>query len=222
MRHIISIAMALFLYAGLEAQVVDIDGNIYKTVKIGTQTWMAGNLTTTKYNDGYPIPNVRDDREWYTNPPGAYCYYDNNKVVFGDTQGYGALYNWSTVNPDSNGGKNVCPKGWHVPTDAEWTVLITYLGDPATAGGKLKEAGTGHWISPNAFATNETGFTAIPGGLRLYNGKFLNVGRSGHWWAAPDPRSGKANDYSMDSNGGRITPNPVTPDNGESIRCIKD
>jgi uncharacterized protein (TIGR02145 family) len=110
---------------GLQAQVTDIDGNVYKTIKVGTQTWIKENLKTTKYSDGTAIPNVKDNAVWTQLYTGAYCWYNNdaatNKVV------YGALYNWYAVSATSNGGKNVCPTGWHVPSDAEWTALENYL-----------------------------------------------------------------------------------------------
>ena len=130
----------------------DIDGNDYKTVTIGTQVWMVENLKTTKYNDGTAIPNITDNTSWAALTTGAYCDNINTPSI---STTYGRLYNWYAVDNNagtkvaSNGGKNVCPTGWHVPSDAEWTTLTTYLGGESVAGGKLKETGTTHWQSPN-------------------------------------------------------------------------
>ena len=130
------------LLAQLGVVVQDIDGNNYLTVTIGTQIWMAENLRTTKYNDGTAIPLVTDNTTWANLTTPAYCWYNNDAKTNGST--YGALYNWYSVNT-----KKLCPTGWHVPNDTEWTTLTTYLGGTAVAGGKLKETGTAHWYSPN-------------------------------------------------------------------------
>jgi uncharacterized protein (TIGR02145 family) len=140
----------------------DQDGNEYKTIVIGTQTWMAENLRTTKYRDGTAIPNITDKTAWEALTTGAYCNY-NNTTSADTIATYGRLYNWYAAT-DS---RNIAPAGWHVPTDAEWETLIYYLGGFRVAGGKMKETGTTHWISPNTGATNESGFTALPSGLRL-------------------------------------------------------
>jgi len=138
----------------LEAQVAalqgvkDVDNNRYDVVTIGTQTWMAENLKTTRYNDGTVIPLITGNTAWATastNGAPGYCWYSNlssNLIL------YGALYNWYSINSSSNGNKNVCPTGWHVPTDSEWTTLSTFLGGTLVAGGKMKGAGLAHWISP--------------------------------------------------------------------------
>ncbi|MBI5010148.1 MAG: fibrobacter succinogenes major paralogous domain-containing protein, partial [Bacteroidia bacterium] len=139
------------------AQVSDIDGNVYQTVTIGTQVWMKENLKTTKLNDGIALPNVIDNAAWAALTTTGYCWYNNDATTYKST--YGALYNWYAVNT----GK-LCPIGWHVPSDDEWTLLTTFRGGYSVAGGKLKETGTLHWTSPNTGATNETGFTALPGG----------------------------------------------------------
>lgn len=150
--------------------VADIDGNIYNTIAIGSQIWMKENLRTTKYNDGTSIPLVTNSTEWASITLG-YCWYNNDPANYKST--YGALYNFLAVCSIYNGGKNICPTGWHVPSYDEWVTLALYL-DPnaiqfyntisSVAGGKLKESGTDHWQSPNFGATNETGFTALPGG----------------------------------------------------------
>jgi len=156
--------------------VTDPDGTVYHTVTIGMQVWMVENLMTTKLNDNTSIPLVTDATAWGDLETPGYCFPgndENNKAT------YGMLYNWYAVNT----GK-LCPTGWYVPTDADWTTLTTYLGGESVAGGKLKEAGTIHWQTPNAEATNETGFTALPGGDRWYNGTFGSIGTGGYWWSS--------------------------------------
>jgi uncharacterized protein (TIGR02145 family) len=158
----------------------DIEGNIYKTIKIGTQTWMAENLKTTRYNDNTPLKKVSDAIAWES-APGAYCWYNNDSSAYWNT--YGALYNWNAVST----GK-LCPAGWHVPTADDWRLLSTYLGGWEIAGGKLKEAGTSHWVSSSAGATNESGFTALPGGMRPvnwdYDASYEGIGKMGVWWSS--------------------------------------
>ena len=155
---------------GLKAQTLkDIEGNVYPAVIIGTQVWMAENLKTTKYNDGMAIPLVSDNNAWEALKTPGYCWYNNDAAA--NKNRFGALYNWYTVNT-----KKLCPAGWHVPNDKEWTTLRTYLGGEEIAGGKLKETGTTHWTSPNTDATNQTGFTALPGGGRRSNGEFFGLG----------------------------------------------
>lgn len=158
--------------------ITDIDGNIYKVVQIGDQVWMAENLKTTKYNNGTVIPLITDNTLWENATSGAYCYYNNDDAAYKD---YEALYNWHTVETDK-----LCPTGWHVPTNSDWGILSRYLGGKAIAGGKLKETGTSHWLAPNKGATNETGFTALPGGHRSSNGSFYNVGIQGMWWSSSE------------------------------------
>ena len=157
--------------------VTDIDGNVYKTITIGTQTWMADNLKTTKYRNGDPIPNVTGTSNWATLATGAYCWYNDDTTYKAN---FGALYNWFAV----AGSRNIAPSGWHVPTDADWTTLITYLGGVTVAGDKMRETGTLHWLSPNTYATNSSGFTALPGGMRGYDGIFEEFGRYGYWWSS--------------------------------------
>jgi uncharacterized protein (TIGR02145 family) len=154
----------------------DNDGNIYTAVTIGSQVWMLENLKTTHYNDGTSIPLVTDSLVWLNLSAPGYCWYNNDQVVYGSA--YGALYNWHAVNT----GK-LCPKGWHVPTDEEWSILTDYAGSESVAGDKLKEAGPAHWGTINEDATNETGFTALPAGSR--NGfQFYAAGDYASWWSA--------------------------------------
>lgn len=149
------------------ATVKDIDGNQYQTVKIGSQVWMKENLKVTRYRNGDPIPRVTVNSEWVDLATGAYCACYNDEGTTAFTYGY--LYNWYAVDDR----RNLAPAGWHVPTDAEWQILMDYLGGEILAGGKLKETGTSHWASPNTGATNESGFTARPGGIRGFDyGRF--------------------------------------------------
>jgi uncharacterized protein (TIGR02145 family) len=178
------------LYSGIDSYVIipgisinnppvimDIAGNTYQTVWIGDQLWFAENLKTTHYNDGTPIQLVSDGATWSGLIAGARVYYNNDSSTYAPD--YGALYNWYAVET----GK-LCPTGWHVPTDAEWTVLTDYLGGASVTGGKLKEVGTVHWESPNFGATDEVGFTALPGGLRSGSGLFDALRYLGYWWSA--------------------------------------
>lgn len=194
----------------------DIDGNDYQTVAIGVQVWMASNLKTTKYNDGTAIPLVTADTDWAHLLSPGYCWYDNDTV---NKRDYGALYNWYAVNT----GK-LCPTGWHVPTDAEWTILTTYLGGESVAGGKLKESGTSHWYRPNTGATNETGFSALPGGFRDYylGGPFIYDGYSGHWWSSTELFLAYAWNQSMSSRNSNVNRFYDDEHCGFSVRCIKD
>ncbi len=195
--------------------VTDIDGNSYKTVTIGTQIWMTENLKTTKFNDGTPISLLPQDNDWSRNDEPAYCWYNNSMETYKDS--YGALYNWHAV---YNG--SLCPTGWHVPTDEEWTILTDYLGGESTAGGKLKETGNAHWAPPNTDATNETGFTALPGGLR--SDDFRNIGEYGYWWTSTKDSSStfiawcRMIGYDIE----RVNRRGESRNAGFSVRCIKD
>jgi uncharacterized protein (TIGR02145 family) len=203
------------LYAEGALRVRDADGNNYNTVKIGNQIWMAENLKTTKYSDGTDIPNVTDNTEWGNLSTGAYAWWDNDEATYGDT--YGALYNWYAVETG-----NLCPSGWHVPTDEEWTTLTTYLGGEEVAGGKLKEAGTTHWNAPNTGATNEAGFTAVPGGLRYGNGLFNLIGSYGYWRSATESDTSNAWFRFMGFNRSQVLRNDANKESGCSVRCLRD
>ncbi len=158
--------------------VTDADGNSYSTVWINGLLWMAENLKTTKYNDGTDIPLVTDKTEWLKTTP-AYCWYNNDLA---NKNPYGALYNGYAVQT-----RKLCPTGWHVPSLAETQGLTDYLGGEGVAGGKLKEAGTEHWYTPNTGGINLKDFTALPGGCRDYgNGNFLNLTRYGYIWCSTD------------------------------------
>ncbi|MFH2048723.1 MAG: FISUMP domain-containing protein [bacterium] len=195
--------------------IADIDGNVYQTVKIGNQLWMAENLKVTHYRNGDAIPNVTDNTTWSNLTTGAYCNYGN---ILNNASTYGRFYNWYAVS-DS---RNIAPNGWHVPTDAEWQSLVDYLGGDAVAGGKMKETGTSHWNSPNTRATNESGFSALPGGYRYTNGYCYHMGSSAYFWSSTEYGSGNAWGRGLDygsSEVGRYSGNKPW---GFSVRCIRD
>ncbi|MBL4586299.1 MAG: PKD domain-containing protein [Flavobacteriales bacterium] len=199
---------------GDDLTVTDIDGNTYPVVTIGGQCWMAENLRTTRYRNGVVIPLVTDSIEWITQITAAYCWYDNDNT---NEATYGKLYNWFAVVDTSR----ICPNGWHVPSDFEMTVLTTFLGGTDIAGGQLKETGTSNWESPNAGATNSTGFSALPGGYRFSDGAFYYKGFNGLYWSST--KDGSLSWFR--------TLNNETPESyraalfrrsGYSCRCVKD
>jgi len=192
----------------------DADGNVYTTVTIGTQTWMVENLKTTKYNDGTPIPNVTDAYSWCLLSSGAQCDYDNN---VSNTKTYGKLYNWYAVNT----GK-LAPKGWHIPTDAEWATLTNYVGGESVAGGVLKTTGTTNWNSPNTAATNSFGFSALPGGFRDNNGDFTYMNVWGVYWTATETNSNYAWRRPISYTYSKIFIDESRKEIGYSVRCIKN
>ena len=196
----------------------DGDYNVYPVVTIGTQTWMAENLKTTTYNDGTTaIPNVTVNSSWSTLTTAAYSDYQNSSV---NSNTYGRLYNWYVVSPSNP--KNVCPTGWHVPTDGQWTTLSTYLGGVIIAGGKLKETSTTHWLSPNTSATNETGFTALPGGYRDLSGSFGLLGNTGFWWSNTVSGTTYAWYRYLYYNGGNMGSGDNDQKTGFYVRCLHD
>ena len=206
-------------YAADTGTFTDIDNNSYKFVTIGTQVWMAENLKTTKYKDGTAIPLVIDT--WHLISTPAYCWYNNDATTNKST--YGALYNWYTINTG-----NLCPTGWHLPSEAEWTTLTTYLGGEIVAGGKLKETGTSHWMIPNTEATNETGFAAVPSGYRSYfDGNFDTMRYCANWWSSPeDPGTIDFRWHEVESLSGTLKSltqryGPMRK-YGFSVRCLRD
>ena len=212
---------AQFNPALMYGEVKDIEGNKYKTIKIGTQTWMAENLRTTKYRNGTPIDNITDDDEWGEDETGAWCYYENDES---NNKAYGKLYNWYAVK-NSN---QICPKGWHVPTDAEWAALINYLDPQANggeeeniAGGKMKSIAQ-YWESPNTGATNSSGFSALPGSYRDAGGTFDLIGDFGTWWSSTEYNTFKAWYRSLDYELGDVFRYDYDKRNGVSVRCLRD
>jgi uncharacterized protein (TIGR02145 family) len=195
--------------------VTDVDGNEYKTILIGDQTWMVSNLKTTRYNDGTPIPLVPDAASW-TGLSSPACCWQNNDPARKIT--YGVLYNWYTVNTGM-----LCPVGWHVATDTEWTTLISYLGGENIAGGKLKESGFRHWVSPNTGATNEVAFSALPGGDRLSGSDavFEKLGEMGCWWTIAS-NDGQGVGRIISVNNINVRKSYIPKKNGMSVRCVWD
>lgn len=186
------------------------DGNVYKTVTIGTQTWMAENL---RY-----LPSVVDPNTGSNVTPYYYVYgYNGTSVTEAKAAGnystYGVLYNWPAA-------MSACPVGWHLPSYEEWEQLILNIGSPE--GGKLKETGTTHWDNPNTGATNTTGFTAIPGGRRDYGGPFGHIGRWGYWWCANDLYGDDAWYVEMSYNNSAVEGDYYKKEVGYSVRCVKD
>ena len=194
----------------------DSDGNSYAVVKIGDQVWMAENLRTTRFNDGTPIPLVTDAVEWINLTSPAYCWQNND---IGNKSVYGALYTWYTVKSDK-----LCPSGWHVPTDAEWTILENKLGGRTVAGGKMKETGTEHWLDPNIDATNESGFNALPGGWRDgFTANYYIIGLAGMWWTSQETVPVLPYWREIYNNSGDILQKSSgDPSYGLSVRCIKN
>ena len=194
--------------------ITDGDGNVYTSVIIGTQEWLLENLKTTRLNDGTGISHVPSITAWAAETNAAYCWYNNETT---NKEDYGALYNWKTVAT----GK-LCPKGWHVPTSAEWTILTDFLGGVAGSAYKVKETGTGHWFSTTIQVTNSSGFTALPGGYRDYSGQFDRQGSIGYWWTATEENSGNAWFRSVFENYDEVYGSWTDKSFGYSVRCIRD
>jgi len=195
--------------------IIDIDGNVYKTVQIGNQIWMAENLRVSRYSNGDVIPNIIENKVWFDLNCGAWCNYDNNSDF--DSE-YGKLYNWFTID-DKRG---LAPKGWHVPSIEEWNMLIDNLGGKEIAGGKLKEFGTEHWEVSNEEATNESGFSALPGGYRGIFSTFDGKSHYGSWWSSIDDRSSKAWSSYLSYQNKSISISCDYKQIGLTVRCIKD
>lgn len=196
---------------------LDNDGNAFQSVNIGTQTWMAENLKSTKYRTGESISNVSDPTDWSKATFGAWCYYNNEAA----NVTYGKLYNWTAVKET----RNIAPLGWHIATDEEWTTLINHLGGEADAYAKLKETGNTHWNNSNLIATNVTGFTALPGGYRSSTGTFANIGYYGYWWSATENLSSdpiSARYRYMNADNVIVQRDYQNKGYGYSIRCVKD
>jgi uncharacterized protein (TIGR02145 family) len=198
--------------------VSDVDGNTYKTIEIGTQTWMAENLRTTKFNDGEVILNVTDNKAWTQLTTQSYCWYNNdetNKYV------YGALYNAISID-------KLCPANWHVPSYDDWKTLTSFLGGIDVAGGKLKETGTAHWFGPNSVSDNASGFSAAGGGLRnSVTGTFDRLAWAGTWWSTYSqyvPYYGIYFVYTQEisSSSDKVFNRSYESKSALSIRCIKN
>ncbi|MFC1553348.1 fibrobacter succinogenes major paralogous domain-containing protein [candidate division KSB1 bacterium] len=207
--------------------VTDIDGNVYETIIIGNQEWMVTNLKVTKYRNGDAIPNVREVSAWTSLSSGAYCVYENTES---NADTYGFLYNWFAV-VDS---RDLAPEGWHVPTDDDWKELEMYLGMSQSEaddtggrgtneGGKLKETGTAHWLTPNTGTTNKSGFSALHGGSRdATNGSFGNMGQCADFWSSSESSSDGAWGRRLISSSAGISRSSMYKKNGFSVRCVRD
>ncbi len=213
-------------------QMTDTDGNIYNTVSIGTQCWMKEDLRTTKYSNGQPIPNVTDSASWIALTSGAYVWYDND--IYWKYR-YGALYNWyATIDPNG-----LCPTGWHVPTDAEWTVLTDFIGGTGSphgnelkscrqvnspAGGYCYTSVHPRWdycFPPCPYGTDDYGFSALPGGLRDWQSVFYEIGLSGYWWSTTGETTWTAWCRQLNWHD-EVISDWKPKEHGYSVRCLKD
>ena len=214
---------------------VDIDSISFKRpvviipITIGTQTWTTKNLDVTTYSDGTVIPQVTDGTAWVGLTTGAWCYYENN-TANGTT--YGKLYNWYAVagihdNDPTTPNKKLAPSGYHIPSDAEWTTLTTYLAGPSAGGykqvgGKMKETGYAHWNSPNSGASN-SGFTGLPGGGRIYStGYFQGIGNNGNWWSSSEYDSITVWFRQVTFSSSLVNVSNLNKYYGFSVRCLRD
>jgi uncharacterized protein (TIGR02145 family) len=217
-NNILSIITTVIFFAVTScntSSLKDIEGNRYKTVRIGTQVWMAENLRTTKLNDGTPISLVTDNEAWINSTNPSFSWYDNDSLKYKES--YGALYNWYAINTNK-----LCPAGWHVPSDGEWQTLTTFLDGFYTAGGKLKEKGTKHWKSPNIDGTNESGFTALPAGYRSLQGIFNYQGISAYFWSSTKYNDKTVLFWNIRYRLGYIYKYPGEIYCGFSVRCLRD
>jgi uncharacterized protein (TIGR02145 family) len=221
--YTLSVVGVLFILSGgckkkdEDVTVTDIDGNIYHTVTIGSQVWMAENLRTVRYRNGDSIPKVPDSSEWMNLGIGAYCINITEENV---PEAYGYLYNWYAVNDT----RKIAPSGWHVPSHEEWTAMVSFLGGEEVAGSKVKEIGTTHWNAPNTGATNESGFNALPAGGRGEDGLFMENGYEAVWWSGSSI-SGTLDawcTFTMNYSSNLRSNAKARKYEGLSIRCIKD
>jgi uncharacterized protein (TIGR02145 family) len=201
--------------AVLTGEVRDIDSNVYRTVTIGKQVWLRENLKVTRFRNGDPISEVTDGFKWSKRKEAAFCNYDNDPI-FAVT--FGRLYNWHAVN-DSRG---ICPEGYHVPHDGEWFELTVSLDGEGVAGGKLKEEGTNHWSEPNTGATNESGFTALPGGYRGNKGAFQILDDYCFFWTSTSYDDAMAWSRFLQNDDDAVFRIENYKTFGFSVRCVKD
>jgi len=199
---------------------VDGSGNKYRVAKIGTQTWLRSNLRTTKFNDGTNITNVTSNASWAAWTAPAYCWYNNDQVLYENP--YGALYNNYVTNTTFNGGKNVCPIGYHIPSETEVLTLKTFLG--TNSGGKLKQIGLTYWSNPNTGATDSFLFTGIPTGFRdpTSGGFSSNINLWGEFWTTTLSFSTVYKKGRLTSNTSELTTTTADQKQGIPLRCLKD
>jgi uncharacterized protein (TIGR02145 family) len=212
--------------------IADTDGNTYPTILIGTQCWTASNLKVTRYNDGTAIPlnntytSGTVSTVWEGLTTGAYTINNNESSTGANATNYGFLYNWyAAAGIITNGGsptKNICPTGWHVPTDAEWTTLTTFLGGESVAGGKMKSSGTTYWNSPNTGADNSSGFSALPGGLRYFDGSFVGISLYAYFWSATEDGTSYARFRYLHNLVGNVYRSNDYKSFGFSVRCLRN
>lgn len=213
----LSYIIVQFQYGSMQ----DIDGNTYKTIIIGQQEWMAENLRVSRFRNGESIPMLADYKEWQWLTTPEMCFYLLDSANY---SAYGRLYNWYAVNDSI---LKLAPQGWHIPSKAEWMTLVTYLGGDSLAGKKLKESGILHWWSPNTGATNETGFSALPGGQQGIS-KFEGYSEFGRWWSSTEAFDEGYNDYRVAStmllNYNDTTAHIINQYKTLclSVRCVKD
>ena len=186
-----------------------------QTVTIGTQVWTSKNLNVSTYRNGDVIPQVQVQKAWANLTTGAWCYYGNDAS---NGTKYGKLYNWFAVNDP----RGLAPQGWHVPSDAEWTILETALGGSSVAGGGMKEAGTLNWTTPNTGGNNNSGFAGLPGGTRSLVGPFEEVGGYGYWWSSTENLSTSAWCRGLGYDGGSVDRYGGSKQHGFSVRCLRD
>jgi uncharacterized protein (TIGR02145 family) len=225
-KTILLLTGLVFLTFKNQAQttVTDYDGNVYNILKIGTQLWLKENLKVTHFRNGVAIPNVTDDMEWSNLTTAAYCDYYN---IGSNSDIYGRLYNWY-VAIDTN---NICPTDWHVPSDGEWNILEKFVDSTTDTtatgyvgtdlGGKLKEIGSMHWLSPNTGATDSLGFSALPGGYRFYTGEFNYLWETGSWWTTRVYNGTSAWERDLYYNYAQVYRSADNIGDGMSIRCVR-
>jgi uncharacterized protein (TIGR02145 family) len=196
--------------------ITDIDGNIYPTVSIGNQCWMRENLKTSRYNNGDSIPIVTGTTAWRSLTTGGRSWYNNDSTTYENP--YGNLYNWYAARES----RDLCPTGWGVPTDAEWTTLTTYLGGLNVAGSKMKATGATYWSSQSAGTDNSSGFSALPGGYRGSGGNFFNVSNLAFFWSDTVFDANDAYLRNLDVTNGIVTRKEYSKLVGASVRCLRD
>ncbi len=211
------IGTVVLFASSCSSTVKDIDGNVYKTVKIGDQLWMAENLRTTRYSNGDVIEtteNIREDISEISEPKFQWIAGGNDQYP----QVYGRVYTWYAVTDN----RNICPDGWHVVTDDEWNKLANYFGGFATSGGALKEAGNVNWQSPNTSATNSSGFTALAAGGRSSKGVFGGVGFYGAWWSITNKSEESAGYWHLYYNTAALKKTEYHKKSAFAVRCVRD
>ena len=219
MRHTLRFLLIVFLSGFLipvkgQEVLKDYDGNVYKTVKVGTQVWMAENYKVTHYRNGDPIPNIKESKQWDTLKSGAYCDLNNNPA---NIKAFGLIYNWYTIADV----RNVCPSGWHVPSESEWVILISFLAGVNEKG--LSPISISGKVAPNLIKLNESMFKVLPEGFRGYDGEFTGIGYGGGgWWSATEGIAGTAFYHNVNYNTAGRQHMEGPKRFGYHLRCIRD